>query len=240
MRFSLRTKLFGAFGVVIVLMVVLEAVAISKLGSVNQEADYLGTKSVQSALTTATVRSATANIRRIQNRLIFAEPGQREGYFEKMKPFQQQLDQLLADYPRYIGDRQDRAMYEATKSAWQTYQEETTQFDERITAGDIPGAKKVLTESEKEFDALADGAGKWRDYNVKLAGVALKSSRDTYASARTTVITLLVVAALLAFFIARAITGGVGQMLKAAQGIADGTSSRTSTSAARTSSATET
>jgi len=60
MRFSVRTKLFGAFGVVIALMLVLGVVAISKLGSVKHEADYLGTKSVNSALTTATVTGMKA------------------------------------------------------------------------------------------------------------------------------------------------------------------------------------
>src|SRR5690242_8270409 len=137
MRFSVRTKLFGAFGVVIALMVVLGVVAISKLGSVKQEADYLGTKSVNSALTTATVRSATANIRRIQNRLIFAEPAQRKGYFEKMKPFQDQLDKFLGDFEQYVGDAKDRELWQATQARWTAYQPVITAHQAKIEAGDI-------------------------------------------------------------------------------------------------------
>ena len=169
MRFSVRTKLFGAFGVVIALMLVLGVVAISKLGSVKNEADYLGTKSVNSALTTATVRSATANIRRIENRLIFAEPNQRKGYFEKLQPFRDQMDKFLSDFEQYVGDAKDRRLWEATKAQWAGYQAVITAHQDKILAGDIEGAKGVLTDSEDKFNALMDAAGAWRDYNVKLA-----------------------------------------------------------------------
>jgi methyl-accepting chemotaxis protein len=226
MRFSVRTKLFGAFGVVIALMVVLGVVAISKLGSVKQEADYLGTKSVNSALTTATVRSATANIRRIQNRLIFAEPAQRKGYFEKMQPFQDQLDKFLSDYQQYVGDAKDRELWEGAKARWAAYQAVISDHQDAILSGDVEGAKTVLTDSEDRFNALMDAAGAWRDYNIKLADRAMEHSDSTYAGARTVMIGLLIFAALLgaalAFFISRAITGGVSQMLKAANGIAEG------------------
>jgi methyl-accepting chemotaxis protein len=226
MRFSVRTKLFGAFGVVIALMIVLGVVAISKLGSVKTEADYLGTKSVNSALTTATVRSATANIRRIQNRLIFAEPNQRKDYFEKMKPFQEQLDKFLADFQQYVGDAKDRELWEHTKANWAAYQAVIADHRDKILAGDIEGAKTVLTDSEDKFNALMDAAGAWRDYNIKLADNAMEHSDATYGGARKVVIGLLAFAALLggalAFLISRAITGGVGQMLKAANGIAEG------------------
>src|SRR4029078_4804316 len=111
----------------------------------------------------------------------------------------------------------------SAKSAFASYEQEASQFDDKILAGDVNGAKGVLSESDEEFNALMDEAGAWRDYNIKEADAALKQSRDTYGSARTLVIILLAVAGLLgaalAFFISRAITGGVGQMLKAANGI---------------------
>ncbi len=188
MRFSVRTKLFGAFGVVIALMVVLGVVAISKLGSVKQEADYLGTKSVNSALTTATVRSATANIRRIQNRLIFAEPAQRKDYFEKLQPFRDQLDKFLSDYEEFVGDAKDRRLWEDTKAQWAGYQAVITAHQDKILAGDIEGAKSVLTDSEDKFNGLMDAAGAWRDHNIKLADNAMEHSDSTYAGARTVMI----------------------------------------------------
>src|SRR5437763_15721734 len=61
--------------------------------------------------------------------------------------------------------------------------------------------------------------------NVKLADQALSSARSTAGTASTIVIALLLTAAVLAaglaFFIARAITAGVRQMLQAAEGIAE-------------------
>ena len=86
MRMSVRTKLFGAFGVVIALMVVLGFVAIAKLGSVNSRATYLGDTSIPSAEITARVRSASANYRRVQNRLIFASEKDRPRFLKEPVP----------------------------------------------------------------------------------------------------------------------------------------------------------
>src|SRR5262249_32352480 len=162
------------------------------------------------------VRSASSNIRRIQNQLIFAEPAQRKELIAKIKPFEDQLDSFLGGYQKWVGDSKDRELWENAKAAYTTFQREAAQIDDKILANDVAGAKGALTESDEEFDALMDDAGAWRDYNVKLADNALKHSGDTYASARTSVIVLLIVAgllgAVLALFISRAITGGVGQM----------------------------
>jgi hypothetical protein len=46
MRLSVRTKLFGSFGVVVGLMLALGVTAIVELGSVDNRAEYLGTNSL--------------------------------------------------------------------------------------------------------------------------------------------------------------------------------------------------
>src|SRR5690349_25090362 len=72
MRMSVRAKLFGAFGVVIGLMAVLGVVSISKLGSLDNGAEHLGTKRVRSEEATGDGLAAAANYRRMQNQLVFA------------------------------------------------------------------------------------------------------------------------------------------------------------------------
>ena len=74
--------------------------------------------------------------------------------------------------------------------------------------------------------ATAEEFTKLLEAKVQVADGEQKAIDDTVASSRTTSIVLILVALALgfgiAFWIARQITGGVGQMLKAARGIAEG------------------
>ncbi|HWK25434.1 MAG TPA: methyl-accepting chemotaxis protein, partial [Solirubrobacter sp.] len=223
---SVRTKLFGAFGVVIVLMVVLGLVAISKLGAVNGRAQYLGKNSVPSAGLTATVRSASGNYRRVENRLIFATAKERAGFFDELETYKAKVDKQFSDFEGKASDARDQRLYEQAKADWAKYIAASATFPELIRNDRIDAAKQLLTRTQDPFNALNTSSQAWTDYNVKLGDAALKSAAETYGSARTIVLLLLVVAAALgaglALLIARAITSGVGQMLKAAEGIAEG------------------
>jgi hypothetical protein len=73
MRLSVRTKLFGSFGVVVGLMLVLGVTAIVELGSVDNKAEYLGTNSLPAAQTIGTIETAAANYRRVQADLVVAK-----------------------------------------------------------------------------------------------------------------------------------------------------------------------
>jgi len=60
--------LFGSFGVVVGLMLVLGVAAIVELGSVENRAQYLGTNSVPAAQTIGTIETAAASFRRVASR----------------------------------------------------------------------------------------------------------------------------------------------------------------------------
>jgi methyl-accepting chemotaxis protein len=226
MRLSVRTKLFGAFGVVIVLMIVLGVVAIARMGTVSARADRLGTKSIPAAETTGTMREAAANYRRVQSRLVFATPQERARFLAQLPSLETQVTKALDGHASDVADARDRALWQSSKADWAAYQQQTAGFAAAVRAGDIAKAKQILDASEDEFDQIAKGSNAWSDYNDKLASRALAEAHATYSSARTMVIALLLLATgigcALAFFIARAITGGVGQMLRAANGIAEG------------------
>ncbi|MDA0184402.1 methyl-accepting chemotaxis protein [Solirubrobacter phytolaccae] len=223
---SVRTKLFGAFGVVIALMVVLGFVAIAKLGSVNSRAEYLGDTSIPSAEITARVRSASANYRRVQNRLIFATEKDRPRFLKELETFKADTDAQFASYTSMKTDARNKELYTQTKTAWTEFRDGLAGYGDLISNGQVDAAKELLTASQGQLDQLNTSSGAWRDYNGKLSDAAVAEAASTFRSARTMVIILLVVAGLLgvalAFLIARSITRGVGQMLKAAEGIAEG------------------
>src|SRR5690242_21411881 len=98
MRMSVRAKLFGAFGVVIGLMAVLGVVSISKLDSLNNGAEHLGTKSVRSEEATGDVLAAAANYRRMQNQLVFASGDEIAKVEGQLASYRDEGDKALASY----------------------------------------------------------------------------------------------------------------------------------------------
>src|ERR1043165_8735958 len=104
MRMSVRAKLFGAFGVVIVLMAVLGVVSISKLDSLNNGAEHLGTKSIRSEEATGDVLEAAANYRRLQNQLVFATGDELAKAEGQLGEFKAEGDKALTEYESNVTD----------------------------------------------------------------------------------------------------------------------------------------
>jgi methyl-accepting chemotaxis protein len=226
MRLSVRTKLFGAFGVVIALMIVLGVVAVAKLGAVNGRAQHLGTKSVRTEAATGATLTAAANYRRIQNRLVFATAEEARGFEDQLRRFKAQADKTLDGHARDIADQRDRALWTTVRSTWARYVNASDAVATAARAGDADGARRALVDTQGGYDQLTKETQAWNAYGAALADHALADAEATYASAQHLVIVLLVggalLAAAMAFAISRAITGGVGQMLRAAEGIAAG------------------
>ncbi len=226
MRLSVRTKLFGSFGVVIALMLVLGAAAIVELGSVDHEAQYLGTNSVPSAQAIGTVETAAANYRRYQDRLVWATPPEHAKLIAAMRPYATAATKTLAGYASKVTDARDRQLWQATSKDWLAYLRMTSGFATAVDANQTKTAEALIGDSTDQFTLLAADAAKWNAYNVKLADNALASASSTSSTASTIVIALLAIATLigagLAFVIARSITGGVRKMLRAAEGISQG------------------
>ncbi len=226
MRMSVRAKLFGAFGVVIGLMAVLGVVSISKLDSLNNGAEHLGTKSVRSEEATGDVLAAAANYRRVQNQLVFATGDEIAKVQRELTKYRDEGDKAFSEYKDDVTDAKDRGLWQTARAAWQKYVRESGGVAEAASAGDVERARGLLVKTEDEFTGLTDEVATWNAYSKTLAADALDEAEATFRSGRTLVIVFLLVAGLMAtglgFLISRLITSGVGQMLRAANGIAEG------------------
>ncbi|HEY2870195.1 MAG TPA: MCP four helix bundle domain-containing protein [Gaiellales bacterium] len=242
MRLSVRTKLFGSFGVVVGLMVVLGVAAIVELGSVDNRAQYLGTNSVPAAQTIGTIETAAANFRRVQADLVVARPARRARLASRLGPYAAEATKALAGYAGSVTDPTDRKLWDTTKTEWASYQHTTSKVDDDVRAGHKDAAARELDAAGPAFEQLAVDGHAWNAYNVKLADQALSSARSTASTARTIVIALLLAAAVLAaglaFFIAHAITGACARCCRPPRASPRVTSSRTSRAPAATRSAT--
>jgi methyl-accepting chemotaxis protein len=226
MRISVRSKLFGAFGVVIALMVVLGVVAVGKLGSVSDRAQALGVGSVASVDTIGRVRHRVSNVVRVQNAATFADPSKLADLKRERDELQADGTKLLGDYDKLQSDGRDGDQWKAAQAAWDHYIAASKGVFTALEDGDKAKALGILTASQDKFTALDDKLQAWAQYNRKLAGESAADAASTYTSARTLMIVLMLAAGVLglalAVLIARAIVGGISQMARAADGIAEG------------------
>ncbi len=143
MRMSVRTKLFGAFGVVIGLMAVLGVVSISKLDSLNNGAEHLGTKSVRSEEATGDVLAAAANYRRVQNQLVFATDDEITKVQSELTKYRDEGDKALADYEQDVTDAKDHELWQTAQTAWQQYLKESDGVAEAADTGRAPPLRRA-------------------------------------------------------------------------------------------------
>jgi len=212
--------------VVIALTVLLGLVAVSRISAVGDQAEYLGSEAIEKAEHAGDALTGAADYRRIQNRLVFTEAKDAEKFVDKLDAYKAEVDDAFAGYEKLISNPQARKLFDTAKADWEDYVSRTAELPEVTRADDDKKALAILVDTEDDYEEVDQNVTALANFNSELADAALVEAEDTYSSARTLVIMLLLIVAAagaaLAFIIARAVTGGIGQMLRAANGIAEG------------------
>jgi methyl-accepting chemotaxis protein len=216
MRLTVRTKLLGGFLAVVALMVLLGVLALLTMGSLNGNTAYIGKKTVPSVVLIARVQSELKQYRLDQLQYTLStDVAAQASLDEERKKVGADVTAELSKYAPLVADGKDRALWQAEKDEWAAYQHKTLYYTDAI--GD---------EAKQAFAGLLSVSDRWTGYNIQLSDRQLRGSRSSYAFSKWLVVGLLVGSALaglaIAFVIARGITRGVGQMLVAARGIAEG------------------
>ncbi|MDO8212364.1 methyl-accepting chemotaxis protein [Conexibacter sp. CPCC 206217] len=231
MRLSVRTKLLGSFLVVVALLVIVSIVGVAKIGSVRSTADTLGDNIIprsQALLTASNGMNA-----------YMGDVPQYIGVAQRRGDTGRVASELGSDVDAADGGidaavklnagRADLlARWAALDEAWQAYLRAVEPVRDFADAGSIDEALAVYSsEGAAEATARIDAAVQdIRASQVANAATAVTDAGDTASSARTLLIGLAVVAVVVALLIAmllsRQISGGVGQMMRAARGIAKG------------------
>jgi len=226
MRFSVRAKLFAAFGAVIALMLVLGLAAIHQLGAVDERATYLGEESLASATLTSSVRAGAADYRRVQSQLVIATSAERGDWIAELDAHRAGTDQLLDRAQATLTDARERDLYAQTHTAWDALTKAAGTFVEDVQTGRIDQAEQILRDTQDELLALDTATEQWNEHNAQLGEAAVKAAKHTAAAADRLIVLLLAAAALiagtLAFFLSRALTSSAKKMRAAAEGIAEG------------------
>jgi methyl-accepting chemotaxis protein len=226
MNLSIRTKLVGTAAVPLVLMAVLAVVAIAQLGSVDRSAVAVGKSGVASETTVAGVGQVMNKYRKDQIHYMVMKPDSRAGVADDLNGDLADMQPLLAQDPGAPVLRQARDRFRA---AWQAYVAAGAPLKQLVAAGDVDGAEKLIADggvADHDWDPIKAALAGWQDQTTKIVAAQLKDAKSTYDTAKLLIWALFGAAVLLAvaltFLVSRRIVGALHQVVRAADGIADG------------------
>ena len=229
MKVSVRTKLLGAFLVVVAAMAGVGAVSISRLDHVNDVTAVVGRESLDALRVVQTIDGQLRTYREQQlTALELPDRASRLGMLDGLAQLENTISVLLENGAERPSARAERALGADLDGAWRDYLRATAPALAAIARGDDAAAAAALTgpEAADAFSAIGYGTQAALDYQQGLARDEVRRSTDSVSETRTLVIVLLAAAALvalaLALWLSRAIVGGVRQLVRAARGIAVG------------------
>jgi methyl-accepting chemotaxis protein len=215
---SVRAKLFGGFGVVLALTVVLGVVLISQLSSVNGISNTLSTSDFPSVvainqmyvLTNDYEASTLAGI-------IETNPAKRASQQQGVAQDATAISADMASYAKLATPGQDTTDYHEAQSEWTAFKAANAPLDSATVVETPATLTLVDTLDRLNFTPLQNLFTAWSAIDQKVASKDTATSTSTYNSARTLGILLLVVALLIgfaiAFLVSQAIKRGVDLVL---------------------------
>jgi methyl-accepting chemotaxis protein len=203
------------------------ALALTKMDGIRGSVTFLGTNTAPALRILGDLNTATSDYRAAQlTHVISSSDEDMAKQEEALRSRSAAVEQGFEEYRPTITGAEDREYFERSTKEWAGYVEATEDVVALSRANETAQATKLLSDQQGAFDKLSADLTTWSDLNAKWGEDYRKQAEASAASARTLVIGVLVAAVLLgvviALLIARGITSGVGQMLRAARGLAQG------------------
>jgi methyl-accepting chemotaxis protein len=215
---SVRAKLFGGFGAVLFVAVIVGVVLMSQMGNVNSGGVYLGTNALPSVEGIGIVDASAGDYHRNQLRYVIeTDKAQMQAAVAGWKAADATIEKELNDYQKAFTNATDKREWASVKSQWAAYKAKTANIQTVGASGVNAQSLAAVRTSQAPFDALSKDIDKWRADNLAWADEKVKSNASTYSSAKTLGIGLLVLAVALglgiAFLVSRSIKRAVDVVL---------------------------
>ncbi|WP_282452980.1 methyl-accepting chemotaxis protein [Pseudomarimonas salicorniae] len=225
---KLQPRLFLAFGVVMLLTLILGFAGLRALGQLNEDADSLASNSLVGVETAGTLANIAARHRLQTFQLIVPSAAAvKDRARESQATYESRFDDVWARYAATPVEEGEAQARETAMSAWEAFKAQAKEVDEIVQAEFLEEATDMaIGDGSKAYSALAEALDQIAAIKGRAATAAVAKSQSTYTAARGTMITVLVVSILLsllfAFIVARSVVNGVRASLGVVNDIANG------------------
>jgi len=225
---KIAPKLLLAFGVVVVLIIVLAVSAFRGLGTLNDATTEI-TQRWMVELTTAQDLKSEAAAYRLQNfRLVLRTSEEaKESARGEIENHKFNFEDLLLSLDATSVTDDDKGKVAAIKTAWEAYVAHTGEVTSAYDMGFVDEALDMfLADNRVKYEAVATLIQERVDYGLQGSTAARTGAEEAYATAKSVIWTSLgvaiVLAIVLALLIARAISKGVNSAVTIANAVAGG------------------
>lgn len=218
-----------AFGLILILVVILGVVSLVQLSGMRQSAVEVETNWVPSIVALDDISKSVLRLRAFTLRiLVDRNPETTRQTLERAKGLLDQIVEAEKAYEKLISSPEERALYDNLYAAQARYLAEREEVLKLAQSGDYDGA--VARFGTGVLNQTADAVAKLLEELAQLNGKGVQSaveeSADIYNSAQRTVIGLLVLVAVLtavlALVITRSIVTPLGEAVRATEVVAAG------------------
>jgi methyl-accepting chemotaxis protein len=223
----------AGFLAVVAMVVLVGGIAIAKIDSIHGVTDTFADQTVPNAASVGDVEAKIAEVRKDQIMLITRTSVNQPAdlLVETRGEIADEIDlvdEALAHNLTIAGNGRSRQTNRALTESWGTYVSNTSSLNGLLDAGRIDEAVALITTgpADRAFDGVKESIASLQRNRDTVSETQDRQADSTVSSARTLLIVLVIVAAVLgiaiALLLARQISSGLRQMLTAARGIAQG------------------
>jgi methyl-accepting chemotaxis protein len=208
---TIRTKLIGALGFLLVIVVALGGIAVERLSDVRSITDELAGKWVPSLDVVGSFRGRISELRIMLGEHLSATGDEGKQIEEQMAKGQKRIGELRAEYEALISSPEEQAVYDEFSKLWEAYLVQHQRVLELIQEGSGDDAQAAFRhESKAAFDPMVQKLRDLMDFSAEGGGDAAVRSDAISDSARLIVISTvgvaIVLTVLIGFFLVRGIT----------------------------------
>ena len=230
MFYNLRisAKLFVGFGFLLLLTVFLGVFSITMLAKVNQNAYELGTNWMPSVNAAMGIKERVSRIRSQEAQMVSAENAEEvEKYITRTKEAVTGLKENEKEYGRLVTEPEEKRQFDEYNKAMAEYLQISDKMAALSKEGNAKDAMALMrTDSSKANTRVRDLVDKMVKTNVEGGVDAYKKGTESYLASRSLIIGVLIISILLgmvlAYAIARIVSGPLQDAVKLAQTVASG------------------
>ncbi len=227
-QMKISTRLSGAFGLLVALLLAMAGVALLELKEMRVSSEEISENWLPSVQVVGALDSQVANLRlSILAHMLTADAATKGSLDKQIAEERNKLGEMRKQYEPLISSPAEKALYDEFAASWAKYVEVNNRALDLSRNSDNAGATDIMSNvSRPQYLAIKAVLGKLVKLNADGAAAAAKASTDTYATARGIMLVCSVVAIALALgaalWLIRSITAPLAQAVEAADRVAAG------------------